>query len=285
MKVNKYGLSRHIPASVRRKVRKNSGFACVVCGSAICQYDHVDPEWTEAKTHNPKNITLLCGTCHDKKTRKILCVSTVKEAMKNPKSLESGLIKEYFDFGKTIPTIVFGRQRFTNTLNLITIDNNRLIYIEKRIENGLNRYFLNAKFFNTSDELLFEIEDNVWYAPTNVGDLEITGNRLIIKEDDDKIGLELQNIPDKEFIIKSLNMFYKGYKLNSDQMQFSISTPSGKQVIAFSKDVEASAHTAINIKKENLILRNVSFHKGEIDMRNSGAEFCYFGKETTVIMG
>lgn len=98
--LNKHGLSRVIPEGVKRKVRKDAGFGCVICGTAICEYEHVDPEWVNAVTHNPKFMTLLCGSCHSKKTRGIIGVDTVKLAMKNPKCKERGYSNDWFDFGK-----------------------------------------------------------------------------------------------------------------------------------------------------------------------------------------
>lgn len=50
---NKFGLSRYIPSDVKLQVRKNSGFGCVICGMGIIHYEHVDPEFHVAQTHDP----------------------------------------------------------------------------------------------------------------------------------------------------------------------------------------------------------------------------------------
>jgi hypothetical protein len=55
---NSFGLQRHISKSVKRIIRKNSGFGCVICGKAIVHYDHVDPDFTEANEHDPTKMTL-----------------------------------------------------------------------------------------------------------------------------------------------------------------------------------------------------------------------------------
>lgn len=66
---NKYGLRRSdLPDPVRRVVRQECGFACVVCGRLGQHYDHFDPEFDEAREHRPEGIALLCATCHQDKT-------------------------------------------------------------------------------------------------------------------------------------------------------------------------------------------------------------------------
>ena len=77
---NKYGLSRHIPETVKRKVRQACGFGCVCCGLAIATYEHIDPEFSEAKNHDWKKIAYLCGSCHDKVTRGFWSKNKIKKA-------------------------------------------------------------------------------------------------------------------------------------------------------------------------------------------------------------
>ncbi|WP_140145769.1 HNH endonuclease, partial [Vibrio parahaemolyticus] len=77
---NKHGLSRYIPEDVKRKVRQKCGYGCVVCGTAIVEYEHVDPEFSEAKEHDPDKIVLLCSQCHAKVTRKFLSKESIKLA-------------------------------------------------------------------------------------------------------------------------------------------------------------------------------------------------------------
>ena len=50
---NQYDLSREIPADVKRAVRQACGYGCVICGSAIIEYEHVDPTFNEAREHDP----------------------------------------------------------------------------------------------------------------------------------------------------------------------------------------------------------------------------------------
>lgn len=105
--MNKYGLSRQIPEAVKRQVRQQCGFGCVICGLGIIQYEHVDPEFHEAKVHDPSRMTLLCPRCHSKVTNKMWSKQKVKEAMKNPKPLSQGFSNEILDIGTKFPRINF----------------------------------------------------------------------------------------------------------------------------------------------------------------------------------
>jgi hypothetical protein len=105
---NRHGLSRRIPDPIARQLRQECGFGCVVCGSAIFDYEHVDPEFKDAEEHDPTKMALLCGSCHDKVTRRQWSKDKIKEARANPICLESGFSSEWFDYGTEAPTIVVG---------------------------------------------------------------------------------------------------------------------------------------------------------------------------------
>ncbi|MEH2485180.1 Abi-alpha family protein [Bradyrhizobium sp. AZCC 2230] len=85
---NRHGLSRNIPADVKRTVRQRDGFGCVVCGKAIYDYEHFDPEFADATQHDPAGIVLLCISCHGKKTRGFLSKQTIAAARQSPNRTE-----------------------------------------------------------------------------------------------------------------------------------------------------------------------------------------------------
>jgi len=60
--INIHGLSRTIPEGIKRQVRQECGFGCVVCGLAIATYEHIDPPFKTAKDHDPSKIAYLCGS-------------------------------------------------------------------------------------------------------------------------------------------------------------------------------------------------------------------------------
>lgn len=66
---NKHGLPRDIPDPIKREIRQRSKFGCVICRAGIFDYEHIDPEYSDAKTHNPDDICCICTACHAKVTR------------------------------------------------------------------------------------------------------------------------------------------------------------------------------------------------------------------------
>jgi hypothetical protein len=62
--------SRHIPVEVRRQLRREAGFGCVICGDPLITYHHFDPPFDECGTHDPKGMVSLCGRHHARADRK-----------------------------------------------------------------------------------------------------------------------------------------------------------------------------------------------------------------------
>jgi hypothetical protein len=93
-KVNKHGLARYIPSDIQRQIRQECGFGCVICGAAFYDYEHIEPEFADAREHNPAAMALLCGGCHARVTRKRLSKASVWAARKNPCCLQQGFNRE-----------------------------------------------------------------------------------------------------------------------------------------------------------------------------------------------
>src|SRR5262245_16747171 len=128
---NQYGLSRDIPADVKRAVRQACGYGCVICGSAIIEYEHVEPTFENAREHDPDGITLLCPQCHGKVTRKFLSKQTVQNAMLHPKCKEQGYANEFFDIGRTHPRLVFAGTTIEKTPVPIQVRDIPLFQVQK----------------------------------------------------------------------------------------------------------------------------------------------------------
>jgi hypothetical protein len=105
---NKDGLTRDISNDVARQVRQRDGFGCVICGSAFYTYEHFDPEFVDAEKHDPHGICLLCGTCHRRKTSRLLSTESVKKAVLHPKCKETGFSWGALDVGNEHPEIILG---------------------------------------------------------------------------------------------------------------------------------------------------------------------------------
>jgi hypothetical protein len=130
LKQKQYGLSRDIPPEIKLKIRKREGFGCVICGVGIIEYEHVDPEFKNAKEHDFTCMTILCPTCHAKKTRGFLSKESIKSAMQNPKCLQQGFNKEILDIGKGQPKLIFAGSTFSNCIVPIMVSNQPLCILK-----------------------------------------------------------------------------------------------------------------------------------------------------------
>jgi hypothetical protein len=128
---NQYGLSRYIPTSVRKEVRRRCGFGCVICGNAIITYEHMEPKFRDARRHEPSCITLLCGHHQQESSKGILSVETIKEYDADPITRRRGFANYVFDLGGKTPELQLGptkmlgdyrRGFFVNDKCLLRID-------------------------------------------------------------------------------------------------------------------------------------------------------------------
>ena len=110
---NRYGLSRHIPEPVKRQIRQQAQFGCVVCGAIPFQYEHIDPEFAEAKEHDPTKMTLLCAAHNEQKKKGLLSKADVQHYRNNPFSVHARFTNFRF---------VQPRERFSFELPGVTFD-------------------------------------------------------------------------------------------------------------------------------------------------------------------
>jgi len=226
--VNKFGLSRDIPDPIKREVRQRCGFGCVVCGSAIYQYEHVEPLFPEAEQHDPNGIVLLCGGCHDRVTRGILSKETIKLKAKIPKCLEQGFSFGPFDLGLTPPEIIFGTLKARNIETLIRVYGDEILSIDPPEQEGAP-FLINAFLKDTKGNLIFAVRNNEWRTPADNWDVEVHGARITIRKKLGDILLCLRSEPPHRLIIERLHMLHKGVKIICKEGQtIEVTTPSGQ---------------------------------------------------------
>jgi hypothetical protein len=220
---NQFGLSRDIPSEVEREVRKKCGFGCVICGSAICQYEHLDPPFKEAKEHRVEGIVLLCGACHDRKTRGLLSTETVKQAAKHPKCLHEGFSFGPFDVGNQHPSIIIGTFRTERVPRVICVGQETLLGVEKPETPG-GPFRLSANFEHSGQEF-FRIEQNQWRTPTSNWDVEIKGQRIIIRRAKRDIILQLKSDPPHTLIVETIDFQYQDFHVRGNEEELRIDGP------------------------------------------------------------
>jgi hypothetical protein len=206
-KVNRHGLSRYIKSSIRRQIRQECGFGCVCCGLAIYQYEHIDPEFKDAKEHDPAKMALLCGSCHQKVTGKkpIWSKQRIKAARANPTTFAKGFSKDSFDISD--PFILHLGTNSLEKVNTIieTQEGEKWLWVEPPECPGAP-YRLSGVFYDESGNLSLKIDRNEWICPSNVWDLEIEGRQIWIRKKLGKLILHLEAEPPHGLKIHSLKM-------------------------------------------------------------------------------
>jgi hypothetical protein len=212
IEINKYGLKRRISPDIKSQVRKECGFGCVVCGFWICEYDHFDPEFADAMSHDPNGIALLCGSHHEAKTKGLLTNDQVRLSRNSPYNIEHGMKNNELFFTSKPLLFLCGNEiidggsiianlKFTSPFRVTWKERN-----ETKMEQELFIPIINIgkprpeepipmhlSFFDSEENFdpIFEIENNEWHGNINNFDIESIGTNLIIRKRKGKILLSI----------------------------------------------------------------------------------------------
>ncbi len=216
--VNAYGLSRTIPKEVKRQVRQECGFGCVVCGLAIGMYEHIDPPFKDAKEHDPSRIAYLCGSCHDRVTRGTWSKQKIVEARSDPWCISHHRCHDSFDISVPNPVIWVGPNEIININKILSIDDHVILSIEPPEQQGAP-YSISGEFYDNSGNLLFTIDRNEWVGSIQTWDIETVGRTLTIRKGPGKIALRITGLPPKGIIIERADMFCQHARFTVNEYQ------------------------------------------------------------------
>lgn len=209
MSVNRHGLSRDIPEDVRRTVRQRDGFGCVICGNAIIDYEHIDPEFNDATIHDPNGIILLCIQCHGMKTRGRLSRSTIEAARANPKAKATNFSYGPFDIGNSFPEIAFGNVIAKKVPIILKIDGDNIIEVNKTEEPG-GPFRISARFKDRNGNDILYIKDNEFRTNSRNWDVVVSGQFITIHSAPRDIDLVIKTDPPDRLIFERFKMSHKG---------------------------------------------------------------------------
>jgi hypothetical protein len=230
MSLNKNGLARDIPENVKRSVRKRCGFGCVVCGNPFIQYDHFNPEFAEAVSHDPEGITLLCGSCHDKKSKGILSTETVAKANNDPYPIRKGLAWGNLDMGTQHPVVTIGG-------NFIQDYNEPLISIKPPENKGeIFRFNVHLKDNEGGDTLIVKDNEVVFQ---DGWDVIWRGPEISIKANKGLFALVMRLTPPREIHFDKVEMLHKDYQYFID--------PGGIRIVKIGTGEQITVKASNNI--------------------------------------
>lgn len=214
VKKNQFGLKRYIPEQVKKIIRKNSGYGCVVCGCAIVEYEHVDPEFKNARSHNASRMALLCPLCHGKVTKGIFSKDKIKKHMKNPWAYQNGM--SYDDLELPVekePKIIIGNTALNSKESFLTINNKKIIYLNEPEAHGAP-YRLNATFYNYDGKAVARICNNQFQNILGMTDIVCQGPKVVIKDIIySKTLLEVTRKGNENLELNQLHINYEGVRV------------------------------------------------------------------------
>ena len=223
---NQYGLSRDIPEPIKREVRRRCGYGCVICGVAIVEYEHVRPDFSKARGHDPDGIALLCPYCHSKKTRNFLSPRRVLEAMESPKAIENGFASSDLESSTKHPYVVFAGMTLRNCRTPVEIRGFPLLRVEGS-EVANSPILLSASFFDQRGRPSLFIRRNEWQVLAGAWDVEAVGGKVTVRSGPGQVALKLAFDPGEGVIVERIQMYCGGYFIEGDQGQLVITNTSG----------------------------------------------------------
>jgi hypothetical protein len=171
---NRHGLNRAIPVALKLRLRQEAGFGCVVCGNAVITYEHIDPVFADARTHEFKYMTVLCGGCQTKSTKGLLSKDTIRKAKCAPKARQKGFSFDAFDVGNQSPVIKLGNSTCENCEDIIRVSGHPVFSIHRPEMPG-GPFRLSAEFYDTENSILFSVVSNEYKIENTSWDVEIVG--------------------------------------------------------------------------------------------------------------
>ncbi len=247
---NKFGLSRNIPESIKRKVRQACGYGCVECGNAIYEYEHVDPEFNNAKEHLVKGIALLCSSCHSMITRKLWSKERIKAKRLKPKCFETGFSNFSMEVGSEKPFVVnICGNSFVNTSNLIEIDDRCILSILEPEDSDFPIPRISASFYNSDNEEIAWISNNEWFGLSDSFDIQTQANKITIRKKMGDLSLVIKTNPPYNISIEKIDLSYNNIKIiGSETEAFKVTTKNSNLIIPNGSGTPNSVPFWISVK-------------------------------------
>jgi len=212
---NRHGLSRRLSEPLKRQIRKACGFGCVVCGLAVCVYEHIDPLFAEATSHNPESMALLCGSCHDKVTRHVWSKDKIAKARRNPKTFLKGYSQEALDLTAPLD-LRLGSSVVRDVKCIVRTNNGDEWFVVHPPEEPGGPARITVKFYGPDGKPELSIVKNELQCRSDVWDFEFVGPTMTLRRGPRRIGLRLHAIPPRCLHLERLEMITNKHGIRID---------------------------------------------------------------------
>ncbi|MDP2417590.1 MAG: hypothetical protein U1D25_06260 [Hydrogenophaga sp.] len=205
---NKFGLSRNVPAKIRRQVRENSKFGCVICRSGFYQYEHIDPVFECAEKHDPDAICCLCGSCHDAVTRGRLSKQAIKAAYEKIKFADIKDVDQPvgpLDFHNGSAELKLGKLLYSPVVQSVLRYHGQDLIRVVPGQDGMPGS-ISADFTNSDGDVILQLVNNEWLGNLESWDIEVIGQKITVRSGSGVIALQIRLDPPGRVVIERLDM-------------------------------------------------------------------------------
>jgi len=197
-----------IPDPIKRIIRQEANFGCVICGNPLIEYAHIIP-YATTRDNRPENLVALCPTDHTKYDLGGPSEAEIRKCKSKP--FNSGRdVRDRFSITGDLPIIEAGTNICTNTPVLLVVDYKNIITLIKEDD----ELTLNAVFYDQKNALIAYIKNNEWCALSNrAWDIvyQTVAKNLVIRTKPRDIVLRLRIR--KGVVHLSGQLYYNGYKI------------------------------------------------------------------------
>lgn len=219
--INRFGLSRTIPAAVKHKVRQQSKFGCVVCRSAFYHYDHFDPEFKDATEHTASGICCLCPRCHQevssgRYSREYIkkCVNAVLQDADKP-------ISPPLDFHDARECLKIGGLKYDLLpLTVVSYYGEEILSVKPKSDGKPGS--ISGRFYSDSGIEVLRIDENEIVFNTENWDIEVSGRSIKVRSGPRQVCLSLLIEPPGGISVEKLDMKFKDVHVLANRHVFCV---------------------------------------------------------------
>jgi hypothetical protein len=180
---NKYGLRRaDLTDPIKRQIRQECHFGCVICGRLPYQYEHFDPPFASARKHEPSGMALLCPACHAETTAGRLSKEKIAQARAKPRNASRDPVWSSALGGHSAITLIVGGNKVTASdyAEVLRINNHTLLSLRRDGDDIL----FSGMLCNAEGKQTLHFQDNEVIVARGVWDLTFEGRTLTIRAGD-----------------------------------------------------------------------------------------------------
>lgn len=149
-----------IPAPIKRQLRQEAGFGCCLCGNPVFEYHHIRP-YSEATSHDPAEMMVLCPNHHHEATVGALTVEEQRGWKQNPTNVANGSVEGLLKARDSVIAVGLGSCEFVGPGFKLVVDGKPLLALERSEADLLQ---LSLELYDAEDNLLLTIVNNEWIA-------------------------------------------------------------------------------------------------------------------------